>query len=251
MQNQLLLIVLLVFTSKSTFAQGNLPVENYQLVWSDEFDTDTLNTAKWSHRYPGPRRDAINVPDAISMHPDGYLTITTNKTDSGYTTGMISTKENFLTTYGYFETKVKFQDEKGHWSAFWLQSPVKGKQVGNVKESGAEIDIFEYKGNQRKKIQHALHWDGYGKDLKSRTEVVRNKNLKSGWHTIGLLWTPEAYIFYINGKETWRTTEAISQRPQYIILSVEVSKWAGKIKCSKLPNSVYFDYVRVYKPISN
>lgn len=243
----LIISVPLIF-SLNIYCQ-TIPVENYELVWSDEFNYDTLDLKKWSHRYPGPRRNAINSPNAVGIHPNGHLTISTIQTDSGFITGMISTSENFRTTYGYFETRVLFQKQPGHWSAFWLQSPTKGKKIGNVEESGAEIDIFEYKGNQRKKIQHALHWDGYGKHLKSTSKSIKNKQLRSGWHIIGLLWTPEEYIFYINGEETWRMKEAISQRPQYIILSVEVSDWAGKIKRATLPDSVYFDYVRVYQPI--
>ena len=26
-----------------------------------------------------------------------------------------------------------------------------------------------------------------------------------GWHTFSLLWLPDEYVFYVDGKETWRT----------------------------------------------
>jgi hypothetical protein len=42
------------------------PLEGYQLVWSDEFEGDTLDLSKWDCRNLGKRRDAINVKDAVS-----------------------------------------------------------------------------------------------------------------------------------------------------------------------------------------
>jgi len=35
-----------------------------------------------------------------------------------------------------------------------------------------------------------------------------------GWHTFGLSWKPDEYIFYVDGKETWRTKRAISHAPE-------------------------------------
>ncbi len=29
--------------------------------------------------------------------------------------------------------------------------------------------------------------------------------LTEGFHEYGLLWTPEEYVFYVDGKEVWRT----------------------------------------------
>ncbi|MGB1248803.1 MAG: hypothetical protein ACPG4Z_07940, partial [Chitinophagales bacterium] len=57
----------------------------------------------------------------------------------------------------------------------------------------------------------------------------------------------DAYIFYINGKETHRIEEAISQVDEYIILSLEVGDWAGDIQKAILPDYFIVDYVRVYK----
>ena len=51
----------------------------------------------------------------------------------------------------------------------------------------------------------------------------------------------------LSRNETWRADKGVSGAPQYIILSLEVGPWAGKIADAKLPDSVLFDYVRVYK----
>lgn len=239
-------ILVLSFSYFWSFAQ-EIPVENYSLVWSDEFDSNELDREKWGYRSLGERRDAINIKEAVSVHPGGYLVITTEKVADQAYTGMISTQNKFMPTYGYFETRVYLPREKGMWAAFWLHSPSFGKVLDDFKASGAEIDIFEYLGNKKRRVQHALHWNGYDENLTSRSERIREPSLRKGWHTFGLLWTPEGYTYYVNGEATWQISEAVSQRSQYIILSVEVGEWAGKIKRADLPAEFVVDYVRVYQ----
>ncbi len=226
--------------------QAKPPVENYTLSWSDEFDGTKLDRAKWDYRQLGPRRDAVNVKETVQLDGKGRLVLTTRKKGSQYQTAMIGTQGKFECRFGYFECRVKLQTQRGHWSAFWLQSPTISK-TGDVKKYGTEIDIFEYLVKNKTQILHNLHWDGYGKKHKHIGTKKQIPKLNEGFHTIGLLWTPEQYVFYVDGKETWRTTKAVSHRTQYIILSLEVGKWAGDIKTVKLPDHAIFDYVRVYR----
>jgi len=44
-----------------------LPVKRYELYWSDEFEGKALDFKKWDYRGLGPRRDAINVKDTLSL----------------------------------------------------------------------------------------------------------------------------------------------------------------------------------------
>jgi beta-glucanase (GH16 family) len=72
-------------------------------------------------------------------------------------------------------------------------------------------------------------------------------NVMDGFHTFAIWWTPKEYIFYIDGKETWRTTAGgVSQVPEYMLLSDEIGPWAGEISKAKLPDEFQVDYVRVY-----
>ena len=223
------------------------PALDDNLIWSDEFDGRSLDLAKWDYFLLGRRRDAIDVKEAVSLDGQGHLILTTSKVGDAWHTGMISTQGKFERAFGYFECRVRFQTQVGHWSAFWLQSPKMGAVVGDTKTSGTEIDIFEYLVNRGDKVQHTLHWDGYGKDHKSAEQIHEEEGLSRGWHTIGLEWTKNEYVFYVDGKETWRTGEAVSHAPEFIILSLEVGEWAGDIAKATLPDSVVFDYVRVYK----
>lgn len=222
------------------------PSDEYELVWADEFDGESLDLQKWNYRGLGRRRLAYNVKDCATLDGKGNLVLTTRRGDERVETAMIATSGRFEPTYGYYECRVEFQNQVGHWSAFWLQSPTIGK-VGDPRENGTEIDIFEYLVRYPTRMHHNLHWDGYGEAHKHEGKQREIESLPDGFHTIGLLWTPDEYVFYVDGKETWRSTTAVSRRSQYIILSMEVDTWGGSIDDAKLPDSVRFDYVRVYQ----
>jgi len=71
--------------------------------------------------------------------------------------------------------------------------------------------------------------------------------LQEGWHTVGVNWKPDEYVFYLDGKETWRTKAGgVSQVKTHILLTEEIGTWAGWIGMAKLPDETLFDYVRVY-----
>ena len=119
-------------------------------------------------------------------------------------------------------------------------------KIGNDGRDGTEIDIME-KPWLDDRINYALHWDGYGKEHKSAAKEVKVPGIMEGFHTYALLWTPEEYVFYVDGKETWRSKAGgVCQVPLYIKLSDEVGNWAGDIRKAKLPDQFLVDYVRVY-----
>ena len=120
-------------------------------------------------------------------------------------------------------------------------------KVGNQGRDGTEIDIME-KPWRTDRIQHALHWDGYGKHHKSVGKKVTVQGVSKGWHTFGLHWKPDEYVFYIDGRETWRTNAGgVSQVKSYIKLTEEIGKWGGAIKKANLPDHFLVDYVRVFQ----
>ena len=235
------------------------PPEGYKLAWADEFDAPALDTNKWIHWLPGKRRDAINTPDAVSL-TNGCLSITSYTKVGQHFTGMISTKDKFEPVHGYWEASIRFEDSPGTWSAFWLQSPTMGRPVGDTATAGIEIDICEHrvigKDGEKlaSKVQHTLHWDGYGTSHKSKAQMTPEMKLDSGFHVYGFEWTDSAYKFYVDGQLTWTVTEAISNAKEFAILSSEIKDgdWAGRVPADgygDLPRSktsIIVDYVRYY-----
>ena len=122
-------------------------------------------------------------------------------------------------------------------------------KIGNGGKDGTEIDIMEKPWRDDKTTQN-LHWDGYGKEHKSAGKETIIPGLSKGWHTFGLLWRPEEYVFYVDGKETWRTSAGgVSQVPEYAKLTEEIGKWGGDITKANLPDYFTVDYVRVYDEV--
>lgn len=216
----------------------------WKLVWSDEFQGDKLDGAKWDvPEYK--RRDGYWSRKAISLDGKGHLVMSVLKEGDKYLDGCVRTRGKFEHAFGYYVARIQLQKQPGHWSAFWIMGDGVGR-VGNQGRDGTEIDIME-KPWLDDRINYALHWDGYGKDHKSEAKLVRAPGVMEGWHTYGLWWKSDEYVFYLDGKEMWRTRAGgVCQVPQFIKLSDEIGKWGGDIAKAKLPDQFLVDYVRVY-----
>lgn len=249
--------------------------EKWKLAFEDTFEGDGLDPAKWSLRTENgrdceQRRGGYWDRDHVFVR-DGKLVIRTEYTEKGkcgpgYYTAAISTDGLFDHVFGYYEIRCILPKGEGLWASFWMQSnamrvPGQGTDGGR---KGAEIDIFEaayYKYPQmRDFIASSVHVDGAPPLLKSkRVGSFPAREPYDRFNTYGLEWTPEEYIFYINGKETCRTgfLKGTSRVPEYMILSVEVcgvggkpsEDWAGLITrnpAGTLPSDFIVDSVRVY-----
>jgi beta-glucanase (GH16 family) len=219
--------------------------KTWKMVWHDEFDGTTLDATKWVCRPDGKRKDGWWNRKAVSLDGKGNLVIKTCKEGDKVVDGCIVTQGKFEHTFGYYVARIRLQKQPGHWSAFWLTCPGVGK-VGDEGRDGTEIDIME-KPWLDDRVQHTFHWDGYGKDHKSEGKIVKVPGVMDGWHTFAVWWKADEYVFYVDGRETWRTKGGgPSQVPEYILLSDEIGKWAGAIAKAKLPDEFLVDYVRVY-----
>lgn len=222
--------------------------DNYKLVWNDEFDGTTINPAKWNFRGEGTVRNYATVSrNTISMDGKGHVSIKVTKDAAGkYYVGQLGTQGIFEPMYGYFECSAMVNRSLGPHVAFWLQSPTFGK-TQNPASDGAEIDIFEYHRKEPGIVHHNIHWDGYGDTHKQTGKKYAYPSVGEGYHSFGLEWTKDEYIFYVDGKETWRTSAAVSQRGEYLILSTELTGWGGDPAQGNFPDEVIFDYVRVFQ----
>jgi len=244
-----LVLILLAMGTSLQAADEFLPPlpqgQEWTLAWSDEFDGTRIDPAKWDVMGNWRRRDGFWVKEDAYLDGQGHLILRTKKDGDRYTCGAIRTRGKFEHRYGYWVCRCKFPEQQGHWPAFWLHGDAVSK-VGDAGRDGTEIDIMEKPWREDRNTQN-LHWDGYGDAHKHAGTRFLVPGMSEGFHTFALHWTPEEYVFYVNGQETWRSSAGgVSQVPQYAKLTEEIGKWGGDITQAKLPDYFTVDYVRVY-----
>ncbi len=218
------------------------PQRAWKLIWHDEFEGQTLDETKWTvpeHKC----RDAWWTRKALELDGQGHLIIRAIKEGDQYYDAGIHTRDKFEHTFGYYVARMRLQKKAGHWSAFWLWN----RGMKHFRER-FEIDIMERPWLDER-IQHTFHWGGEGADHKSSGHVARVPGVHEGWHTFALLWTPEQYVFYVDGQATWQPRDVpVWREPLYILVTdeIEFTGWAGDIRTSILPDEFQVDYVRVY-----
>lgn len=244
----LLIIAAFTITAHAEVA-SLLPVapagKSWKLVWNDEFSGTKIDPTKWE--LPDqPRRDHRWSPKYAMLDGAGNLILRTGTENGKFFSPCVRTRGKFEKAFGYFETRCKLPKEPGHWTAFWLYNGCVGK-VGDAGRDGTEIDIFEWPWRDGR-VQHTLHWDGYGKAHASKGFVSKPPGVTDGgYHVFSLWWSPTEYVFYVDGKETWRSKDGgVCQVPLYLKWSTEIGPWAGDIRKAKLPDDTVVDYVRVF-----
>jgi beta-glucanase (GH16 family) len=218
----------------------------YELVWEDQFNGDALDPRKWEVRGVGPRALGFVSPEAVKVE-DGYLKLSAVKKDGRILLGAVGTQDRFMTRYGFFECRAKLQQSPGVWGAFWIQSTEisKGEDPAIY---GAEIDIMEFfKKLGTDIVSHNVHW-AYGPHQQS-THGMQSylKGVSEGFHTFALEWTPEKYVFFVDGYKYYEVTVGISNIEEYLILSMEIPSEVKDIEKTVFPDVFTVDYVKVYK----
>ena len=155
-----------------------------------------------------------------------------------YTSGMISTKESFAQTYGYFEMRAELPQASGGWPAFWLV-PADGSWP-------PELDVMETLTNDPHSDWTTWHSQADGSHT-SHGIASFVPDTASGFHTYGVLWTATDLVWYVDGVETFhQATPADMNKPMYMIANLALGGWGGSIDNAQMPESLTIDYIRAY-----
>jgi len=219
----------------------------YKLFWADEFNGNKLDSTKWKVRGVGQRAIAYVTEKAIKVE-NGCVKLYALQKGDTLLGSAIGTQGLFMSKFGYYECRAQVQKSlAGVWAAFWIQS-AKIAQGEDPAVYGAEIDIMEcFKKLGDDIVSHNVHW-AYGPHQQS-THGMQSylKGLGEGFHTFGLEWLPDKYIFYVDGYKFYEVTAGISNIEEYMILSMEYPAKKEEIAKSIFPDVFVVDYVKFYK----
>lgn len=230
--------------------------KKYTLTFEDDFDGNKLDPKKWERCNEEKRHDLNNYWDDSMSYLDGkgnlIIGMSYDEKRDAFLSGAIQSKRKFEQTYGYYEIRCAVNTVPGYWTAFWMYND-KVVNTGDGGLDGTEIDIFESPYCEQKQIQHTLHWNGYDIYHGSDGSISDADVYDGEYHTFSLLWTKDEYVFYIDGKESWRTNakdaRGTCRNPLYMIISAETGSWTGVPDTEALPDLMKVDYVRVYSAV--
>ncbi|PWE00149.1 family 16 glycosylhydrolase [Marinilabilia rubra] len=236
------------------------------LIWSDEFNSSSVNPANWTFEVGtgdwGWGNDELQYytnGDNVEI-ADGKLIITAekvndNKERGSYTSTRMVTMNKHEFTYGRIEIRAKLPSGTGVWPAIWMLG-------SNLSQVGwpacGEIDIMEYVGYQPDIVHSTVHTSA-GSGGNGSGSSMSLTTAEEAFHIYGLLWTEESLTFYVDSPDNIVHTYAPASKnddnwpfnkPHFFILNVAVGgTWGGAqgIDNSIFPQSMEVDYVRVYE----
>ncbi|HXM36816.1 MAG TPA: glycoside hydrolase family 16 protein [Pyrinomonadaceae bacterium] len=221
----------------------------------ESISSSRIGPARWTAHTPwsgdfGDARFADPEPGGPFKIKDGILSITASKDRDGrWTSGLIAAADargvGAGTRYGYFEARMKMPPGPGTWPAFWLAAlkPVEQRD-GNV-----EIDVIEYYGQFTSSYQAVVHvW--FADAAKNRGNNLKidvpDGSLVEDYHTFGVDVSPQAIVFFRDGKPVWsQPTPPELTGPLYPLVNLALgSGWP--IDKTPNPSTLLVDYVHVY-----
>ncbi len=244
----------------SSSAQETTPrAVNYQLAWSDEFDGSSVNTSNWTFETGGGgwgNNEKQYYQSSNASVANGLLSITARKQSVGgnaYTSARMITKDKRQFTYGRIEARIKMPLGQGLWPAFWML----GSNINTVQWPGCgEIDIMEHV-NSGNEILGTMHWNGsngytyYGGNTQTSPENYHVYRVD--WTPTGISWSVDGNVYHTaNIANSVNSTEEF-HRPFFLLLNLAVggNLSSQTIDDSKLPATMYVDYVRVYNAVES
>ena len=259
--------------------------DDWQLVWSDEFNADgPLNSSVWNFEQGYARNEEAQwYQSDNAVCKNGLLIIEARKEQNrknplyvsgsndwrkkrefiDYTSSSVTTagKKEFL--YGRFEIKARIPVAKGAWPAIWtLGSNMEWPSCG-------EIDIMEY--YQIKGTPHILANAAWGTDRQWHAKwdsqatpyshfTDKDPDWASKFHIWRMDWDEEAIKLYLDDEllneiplsstrngSIGKGTNPFT-KPQYLLLNLAIGGInGGPIDEAALPMKYEIDYVRVYQ----
>jgi len=253
--------------------------DEWELVWSDEFNVDGLvDESKWSYMeglIRGNEKGYNTVARSENIRVEGgNLIIEARKEQypnafydpesddyrymnefAEYTAGELRTLGKFHFLYGKLEMRAKLAGGAGTHNGFWTF----GKNQAEVGwPHCGEIDIFEVLGRESNSIHGAVNTKEQNHFNEKNPNSIYYTNTGDSpfenFHTYFIEWDVEKIDFFVDDNK-YLTFDNIGDvnfwpfdREQQVLIGLSLgTNWGGAIDDSSLPTRMYVDYVRYYQ----
>jgi beta-glucanase (GH16 family) len=256
LRNSYLLVLITLLLS------GCSTKDNWELVWSDEFDyTGSPAAESWGYETGYERNNELQyyTSDLKNVRVEEGLCLINALLEDGedsITSASINTlgKQEFL--YGRIEVRARIPSALGTWPAIWMLGT-------NRSELGwpacGEIDIMEHVGYDPDRIHANIHTMAYNHSI--GTNKGNQIDVKDPWadfHIYAVEWFEDHMDFFMDdslyfsfendgtgNNDTWPFDKS-----HYLLINLAYGgSWGGNegVDTGKLPLQYEIDYVRYYR----
>lgn len=246
----------------------------WELVWSDEFNGNSLDTSVWTRETGGSdgggwgNNELQYYTDRTdnSYVSDGTLKLVARRENYGgcrFTSARLKTAGKKSFRYGKMEARIRVEggNQDGVWPAFWMMG-----DDGTGWPYCGELDIMEH-ANGRNYVEGTIHWgeNGTYDHVFWGSYVGANyyffsdnvNNGITGWHTYGVTWDDSTIKWYVDNN-VYLTAYLGSnnayafQKAHYFLLNLALGSNSTPYTGGVAPNdsfqsaTMYVDYVRAY-----
>jgi beta-glucanase (GH16 family) len=251
----------------------------WTLVWSDEFNGANgaaPDGSKWTYDTggggwgngelqtycaPGSNAAPCSAANPNAYQSGGQLVVRARNAGGTWTSARLKTQGVAQFQYGRIEARMRLPVGAGLWPAFWML----GTDIGSVGwPQCGEQDIMEwvnsYGPSTTSSTLHGPGYSGGGGIGGSFTFPNGGRVDDGGFHTYGVIWSPNRMDFYrdnVNGPFFTVTpasipggTQWVFNHPFFLILNLAIGGggFPGNTNASTPnPALLLVDYVRVYQ----
>ena len=243
----------------------DLADEPWTLLFNDDFD-ETLDSEVWTSCYwwsevgctngstgerqwylPDQRRvedgslRLYGADDPVRDEDGVWYDYRSGMVTTGRSTYIMDAEPSLAFTYGYVEARFRTDPGQGIWPAIWM--------LPLSHNSRPEIDIVEILGHQPDTIEMHMHLDDDNGESMSFGSNYRDSSIADNWNVVGVNWTPDSVVWYVDGVERFRVEELVPDEPMYLLANLAIGgEWPGDPdETTIFPATFEIDYIRVWQ----